>query len=153
MKYASGRSAEENTIRSRGIGRTPSIKRATSHATSATMISATASNSFACPALAHVAGMMKSGVRPARRISDQRAMESAIFRVCIGAIIAQKKKARGPFSSALGFGFAEGDLFARKQKSEAFLLRSLHCVDKPDSVPILPTEGGCRIVDPERSEG
>ena len=29
---------------------------------------------------------------------------------------------------------AKGNLFARKQKSEAFLLRSLRCVCKPDSV-------------------
>lgn len=32
------------------------------------------------------------------------------------------------------FGFAKAGLFVRKQKSEAFLLRSLLCAYKPDSV-------------------
>jgi hypothetical protein len=50
------------------------------------------------------------------------------------------QKPRRSWVFACNTRFARSNLFARKQKSEAFLLRSLYCICKPDSVP--PAGGG-----------
>jgi hypothetical protein len=56
-------------------------------------------------------------------------------------------------SASAQYSMRSSKLTHSEAKKRSFSLRSFRCAYKPDFVPILPTEGGCRIENPKPVEG